>query len=752
MTLEKSDSLWPIAEVVLFKHLDRVFHYSVPEALRDRIEPGMRVLVPFRNEWQTGIVTRRLRQADVAKVKPILDLLDPAPLLDRPMMALARWLSEYYVTGWGIAMKAILPPGLEARVGRHYRLTEAGRKAIADSFRKGETGRRLLTALGRAPRGLRLEALALRIPVEAGARRKGARRLSGPLALLVRKGWIEERRVMPRRRSVFREKNPESQTPAPPASPEPRSEPERIAVSVPVVLDRAVCSGRFSAVYLEGDPDRSRTVVTAVIRQTLRRGRSAILLVPEIGRIPDWSGRLESEIGAPIGILHSGLTDRDRRAEWEKARRGEVSVVVGTRLAVLAPVANPGLIVVEDEWDPAYKQEESPRYHARDVAVLRAAHHHALALLTGASPSVETCANVQNGKYQTAPLDDQRPDRPAVRIVNLADQPRGMFVSDELLSAATSFLDQKKPVVMLLNRRGFGGALYCRDCGGVTRCPRCEVAMVYSKRDRRLTCHYCGTAVDPPKVCPHCRGTHLEIVGAGTERAEEFFRTRFPSAKIERLDRDMAAPGDAAAAVGRLNRSEIDLLIGTPFLLNGPKLSRPGLVGLLLADGAFHLPDFRAGEQTFQLTHRVLNFSTGGEVILQTRHPAHGSIAWAATGDPRKFYEQEMAQRKALGYPPFMRLAVVTVKALKKPDAEAVARRLAERLKQAPQGSGLQILGPADAMRPRLRGKHRCQILIKAPDSRVLHEALAPGLRAIRSGPVRAGVWFEVDVDPQQIA
>jgi primosomal protein N' (replication factor Y) len=755
MTSEKSDSLRPIAEVVLFKHLDRVFHYSVPEALRDRLEPGMRVLVPFRTEWRTGIVTRRLRQADVAQVKPILDLLDTSPLLDRPMMALARWLSEYYVTGWGIAMKAILPPGLEVKAGRHYRMTEAGRKAMAESSRKGDAGRQILAALDNAPRGLRIDGLMRRIKTGEHPPRNDRRRLSVPLSVLVRKGWIEETRVLPRRRSSISESGPDTHAPLPPVSPKPLSDPKGEAASVPAALDQIVCSGRFAAVCLEGAPERLQSAVTAVLLETIRRGRSVIVLVPEIGRVSGWAETLRRRVGGGVGILHSGLPDRARRVEWEKARRGEVSIVDGTRLAVFAPVRNPGLIVVEDEQDPAYKQEESPRYHARDVAVLRAAHHGALVLLTGASPSVETYANIQNGKYQAVHLNGPRPDRPTVRIVNLADQPRGAFVSDELLAAVTARLDKKEPVVLLLNRRGFGTALYCRDCGAVVRCSRCQVATVYSKRSGRLSCPYCGGAADPPTACPGCRGTHLKILGAGTERAEEFFKTRFPSARILRLDRDTARPGDAAAAIERLNRSEVDLIIGTQLLLSGPRMTRPGLIGLLLADGAFHLPDFRAGEQTFQLISRILGFSAGGEVILQTYHPTHESIAWALTGDPREFYEKELAQRKALGYPPFVRLAAVTVKALNESRAEAAAQRLSEQLKRAVRSDdprpGLQILGPAAAMRPRLRGKYRRQILIKAPDSRSLHEALQSALRSVRSESGRSNVWFEVDIDPLRI-
>jgi len=748
MTLDPSESSRPIAEVVLLGRVDRVFHYSVPEALRDRLQAGMRVLVPFRSEYRTGVVTRRLRRSDVPRVKPILEILDPAPLLDRPMMALARWLSEYYMTGWGIAMKAILPPGLETSVGRHFRITEEGRKAASETSRQSTIGRRLLGALEGAPRGLRLETLMGRIKSKAAFPPGKSQKISGPLSALIRKGWIEETRIPPRRRSLKSEKEGSSRPPLPPNPPEAATTP------MPGELEQAVHSGRFSVVCLQGGTEGSRSAVTAAILETVRRGRSVIVLVPEIGRVSGWAERLSRRSRHPVGLLHSGLSNRERKTEWEKARGGKVSIVIGTRLAVFAPVPNPGLIVVEDEQDPAYKQEEAPRYHARDVAVLRAAHDGALALLTGGSPSIETYANIRNGKYRAIQLTDSGsnpPAPPAVRIIDLAGLPWGAFVSNEFLSAVASRIERKEPVVLFLNRRGFGTALYCRDCGVVVRCSRCQVAMIYSKQSRRLSCPYCGSAADPPTICSGCRGTHLEILGVGTERVEEFFTAHFPSARILRLDRDTVRPGDLDDAIGRLNRSEIDLLIGTQLLLSGPRMPRPGLVGLLLADGAFHIPDFRAGEQTFQLISRIRSFSAGGELILQTYHPAHESIAWAVKGDPSEFYEWEMAQRKALGYPPFVRLAAVTVKALNESKAEATAQRLAEELRRGAGGDRLQILGPAAAMRPRLRGKFRRQVLIKAPDSRTLHEALQSALKAIRSEPGRSNFWLEGDVDPQRI-
>lgn len=741
----------PVAEVVLFKRLDRVFHYAIPEGFLDRLEPGMRVLVPFRNQWQTGIVIRRLHRADPAHLKPILDLLDSTPLLDRPMMALARWLGEYYMTGWPPAMKAILPPGLGIKVARHYRISAVG-QGISGSWPKGNTARRILAVLEAAPRGLRLESLLTKTR-DTLSDHKGANQLVRTLSVLVRKGWIEETNVLGKPRT------PPSPILSAPTVFKALEGPVPATAGFLNDLHQTVGSGRYETVCLEGPPELCRPEILALIRSAVQQKRSVILLVPEIEAVAGWVAMLETGVGTTVGMLHSGLSDRDRRTQWERARRGEFSIVIGTRLAVLAPVLNLGLIVVEDEQDPAYKQPDSPRYHARDVAVLRGAHHGALVLLTSASVSVETYANLQTGKYRAVRLDGQRHPPvvpPKVKIIGMGTQSRGTWVSNELLAAVSERLNKREPVVLLLNRRGFGGAFCCRDCGAVIRCPRCQVAMVYSKGSRRLTCHYCGTGSTPPAACLQCLGTRLEIVGAGTEQAEEFFQAQFPSATIARLDRDTLRSKGAASVIDRLNRSEIDMAIGTPLLLHGPRMTRAGLIGLLQTDGAFHLPDFRAGEQTFQLVRRVLNFSPGGEVILQTYHPNHEAIAWAQTGNSRDFYEMELAQRRALDYPPFARLAVVTVKSLHESKAQGVAQRLVDLIQRTvrtgPANPPVHILGPAAAIRPRLHGKFRFQVLVKAPNSRTLHEVLRTGLAAIRSGSGRSQVWFEVDVDPQKIA
>ncbi len=741
----------PIAEVVILHRLDRVFHYLIPPDLQPGLEPGMRVLVPFRHERRTGIVIRLLHRSDYPRLRPILGRLDETPLLDRPMMALARWMAEYYVTGWGAALKAILPPGLDVAPVRMGRLTAKGREEFAGkSDKMNPTDRAILSALARSRREIRLDALVRRL-CGVGAAGKLTRRLS----LLIGGGWIETAWVFPRRRAPGTETPPvEGALPSEVLGNSTRRPPEEIL--------EAIRAGRYKAIGLAGDTERSREIVLAAIWEVLRRGRSVILLVPEIGRVSQWQARLAPAGLQRVIIQHSGLSDIKRRRQWERIRREEAAIILGTRLAVLSPVKDPGLIVVEEEADPAYKQEESPRYHARDVAVLRASHQDAVVLLTAHAPSIETYANIQSGKYASIRAEgaDARPAAPPpVRILDLTASSPRTLISDELLEAVADRLKRGDPVVLLLNRRGFATACTCRDCGFVARCLRCAVTMAYSKRSGRLSCHYCGWAMDPPTICPKCRGTHLENLGFGTEQAADLLRARFPSAAIRRLDRDTGGYEAAAELLDLLDRGKLDLLIGTELLLRGRRMRRGGLVGLLESDGAFYLPDFRAGEQTFRLISRILDFSAGSEVILQTRHPLHESIAWARTGDPNWFYGKELDSRRALGYPPYKKLAVVTIKALSEPKAGAAAGRLAEAMRRmiGPSVSaghdlnGVEILGPASGIRPRLHGKYRFQILVKAGNPAILHRILKGGLEAVRSGPGRSGVWFEVDVDPLRI-
>lgn len=738
-----------IAEVAVLRMGERLFHYSIPESLGGRVEPGMRVLVPFRSDWVTGIVTRRLSESPVRPLRSILKVLDREPLLDRPMMALARWVSDYYLSGWAAAIKAVLPSGMEVPVRRRFRLTEKGRAAGTE--RKGRTGP-LIEALSLARRGRSLETLLRRFRKKGETPAAFLRWLTG----LQRRGVLEE----------LREVNPPKAMGASPIAPDrARPGPSFVVDSNPDSKEmiQAVQARRFSPFFFQGNREEVRGALIPAVSEAVRQGRSALILVPEIDRIGEWTERLSAAGLDPVGVLHGGLSDRERQAQWALIRSGGARVVAGTRLAVFAPAADPGLIIVEDEHDAAYKQEESPRYHARDVAVLRASHQEACVVMTGPYPSMETHANIQKGKYRALhPESNPAPSpRPSVRIIDRSGLKPGRILTEELEAEVAARLEKKNPVVLIINQRGFGGALYCPECGFVARCERCGVAMAFFKRKGCLCCPYCGRNAEPPERCAQCRGSRLRLVGFGTERVEDELKRRFPSARIARLDRDTGGAREAVLRSKELGAGELDLLVGTQLILRGPRPARPVLVGLLDADGAFHHPDFRAGEETFFRIARLLEFSGEGELIIQTSHPTHPGIAWARTGRTTDFYLSEMEQRRALSYPPSTGLAVVTIKAGTDAAASGAAARLYDRLtRSVPKRTGgdsgndpaLEILGPSPSVRPRLRGKYRWQILIKSPDRPMLHRLLRPAMEAGRSDPGPGRVEFEVDVDPLRVA
>ncbi|HEY5648605.1 MAG TPA: primosomal protein N' [Nitrospiria bacterium] len=756
----KRSSSPAVGEVAILDRTDRVFHYTIPPEMQTRLLPGMRVLVSFRGEWKTGILVGRIPQAAVSSLKPILKPLDDIPLLSPPMLELARWLSEYYMAGWGAALRAVLPPGVEARIRKRVRLTPAGKKALQSRrTRSGET-QSVLEYLLKRSGGFRPETVYRRTVLSRGSKKPPsfARFLTTRINPLVRKGWLEiTRELADDRLRISREGN------QPPPGPSfskgagltgrfIQKDDERIRDA----LERRV----FFAGFVPGT--RPFSWAPDVIERTLGLGRNVILLVPEIGVVRTWERRLK-ELGlGPVTVLHSDLSEARREACWQDLRRGKGGIVLGTRLAVLSPVNHTGLILAMDEDDPSYKQEEAPRYHARDLAVLRAAREKAVVLLSGASPSIETYSNIQSGKYhalrpadQAGPVgkpgDGEKHDAAPPRIISLAGTSGKGPVTEELLKEISRKLEGKKPVLLILNRKGFGMALFCRDCGFVLRCPRCEVAAKFSGKKQTSSCPYCGWERPSPSVCDQCRGTRLAPLGFGTERAEAFLRERFPGARIGRVEGDVRGPSDTGKEMEKLRTGELDMVIGTQAVFNGPRPAPGTLVALVEADGAFHHPDFRAGEKTFRLISRLLSFSAQSEVVIQSFFPGHESISWAVDRNPEPFYESEIRQRRALGYPPFSRLAVVTVKSLVQKKARDAAQRLVEILAESAHGSGTQVLGPAPSLRPRLFQKYRWQILIKAPDSPRLHRLLPEGLAALRAGRGLPGVWLEVDVDPVRV-
>jgi primosomal protein N' (replication factor Y) len=525
-------------------------------------------------------------------------------------------------------------------------------------------------------------------------------------------------------------------------------------------LDRLVAlahAGRFATAVLHGVTGSGKTEVYLRLAEEVRRRRRGVLiLVPEIALTPAVAAAFRNAFGESVAIQHSGLSDGERHDQWQRIRRGDVDVVVGTRSAVFAPVRGLGLLIVDEEHDSSYKQEESPRYHARDVAVMRAQHLDALVLLGSATPSLETYHNARAGRYELVTLERRVLDRPLadVRVVDMrevyAAEGPDAILSPPLRDAIRERLDRREQAIVLLNRRGFATAVFCRQCGATTECPNCSVTLTVHRASRRARCHYCNFSMPVPKACANCAGPYLEQVGYGTERIESEVAAQFPGARVARVDRDtIRRRGAIASLLARFAEGDIDVLVGTQMIAKGHDFPRVSLVGVVSADVGLGLADFRAAERTFQLLTQVAGRAGRGEIrgeaIVQTLHPAHYSIRHATRQDYRAFFADESRYRQAMRYPP----AVALVNAVVKGRTFQAAMEDAGELVRALRGNGqpFRVLGPAPAPLSRLKGEHRAQFFIKGTHRRAMRQALQKAL-SDRPEIKRRTI---VDVDPMSV-
>jgi primosomal protein N' (replication factor Y) len=489
-------------------------------------------------------------------------------------------------------------------------------------------------------------------------------------------------------------------------------------------------------------------------RRVVDSGRSVLIMVPEIALTPALSALVRSTFGDRVAVQHSGLSDGERHDQWHRIRRGEIQVVVGTRSAVFAPLASLGLVVVDEEHDGSYKQEESPRYHGRDVAIMRAKRENALVVLGSATPSMESYHRATTGRYQLVVLAHRVLDRPlsAVRIVNMRDEyavngPDAVF-SETLRVAIEERLARQEQVLVLLNRRGFATAVFCRQCGNTIECPNCSISLTIHGRDlRRGRCHYCNYSAVVPKVCPSCAAPYLEQVGVGTEQLEDEAKRLFPAARVARLDRDVAARrGATASLLARFGNGEIDLLIGTQMIAKGHDFPRVTLVGVISADVGLGLPDFRASERTFQLLTQVVGRAgrgeRPGEAVIQTLHPEHYSVRLACSQDYAAFFAEEIEFRRAMRYPPHLSLVNAVVRGTSFQAAMEDASDLVRVVREAADGK-FRVLGPAPAPFVKLRGEHRAQFFIKGTHRTAMRKALQASIAA--RPELRRRVTIDVD-------
>ncbi|OLC88003.1 MAG: primosomal protein N' [Acidobacteria bacterium 13_1_40CM_2_60_7] len=802
-------------DVALPVPLPTLFTYSVPAPLCESVQPGSRVLVPFRRKAMVGVVVKNGTQPPAGtKIRPVERALDLVPALPPALLDLGDWIADYYLARPGEVFRAMLPPATELRARRELRLTEAGRAALtagsASLFPPDEhallqdllnhKGARLV-ASGRKqpafaaviPGLLRRGLVELREVVHTRKRRtqrivswksapsESALGLSapveklrhileherGPLPLpvlsrvsgvspavikrLLKKGVLES----------WEEPIDPGEDPFDSGFTPPTHELSQAQQSALNTIRSQLDSGQFAVSLLFGVTGSGKTeVYLRSIQETLARGKTAIVLVPEIA-LTLWIGRLcRAWFGARyegVAVLHSALSDVERAREWWRVRNGEARVVVGTRSAVFAPLENLGLIIVDEEQENSYKQEETPRYHGRDVAIVRAKQEGAVALLGSATPSLESFQNARSGKYELLTLPSRVENRPLapVEIVDLRDDFRETHstspISAALRRSVEDCLANRAQALILINRRGYSWFVLCRSCGASVQCANCSISMAYHKQRNRLECHYCGSIRSVPEKCPKCDSQYLHFFGEGSEHLEERLRTEFPGVRVARLDRDTArTKRQYQQTLSAFAAGALDILVGTQMVAKGHDFHRVTLVGVVSADATLSLPDFRAAERAFQLLTQVAGRAGRGElpgrVLVQTFYPDHYAIRDAARQDYEAFFERELHFRKMMAYPPFTALANIIVRDKQLENAIRWSRQLSEYF--APHdGQGIKILGPAAAPLMRLKREHRFQFLLKSPKRSLLGKLLHGALAECEKRQIPASAML-VDVDP----
>jgi len=520
----------------------------------------------------------------------------------------------------------------------------------------------------------------------------------------------------------------------------------------------AVRGGGFSPFLLHGATGSGKTEIYLRAIEAVPDGAGAVVLVPEISLTPQLIGRFRERFGSRVAVMHSGLTDSQRRSEWRRIRSGDAAVAIGARSGVFAPFDRLGLIIVDEEHDGSYKQEEGVRYNARDVAVMRAKLSGCPVILGSATPSLESYHNALSGRYGLLELPERAGGSalPEVRIVDLKEYP-GMPVTPPLADAARARLERGEQALFFLNRRGYSDFLICRDCGHVPQCPSCSISLTYHKSEGTLRCHWCGEDQAPGATCSRCGGDKIRYMGGGTERLEKELAGLFGDVKTTRMDRDTVRKrGAHALLLDEVASGRSGILVGTQMVAKGHDLPSIGIVGVALADYGLHMPDFRASERVFQVVMQVAGRAgrgdVPGEVVVQTYQPEHYALTFAAAHDYRGFYEVESSFRKELGYPPFTRLVLVTVRGVKLDKVVAGAKSAKKSFDRAAEGTGVAVMGPAPAPVKRVRGKYRYNILLRSKSVTKLHRVLDAGLAALGGRDGLSACTLDVDVDPQSMA
>ena len=737
----------PVTEVFTYRDSRR----AVPLAL------GSQVVVPFGRRTVTGFVVGYHQGgeslADKA-VREILEVVGTGPALDESVLELCRWAAGYYLAPLGEVLSAALPSGERASASRRMSLTSAGKAAAADSNPSGLAAM-ALDAADRALLGRLKKARTLSL---AGIARASSAELQR-VSWLVERGFVEIADTVRGTRRT-RQAAADEDTSARVVTSDPL--PTLNACQQEAFTSLLAALGRGYATFvLQGITGSGKTeVYLRFIAEARQRGLGALVLVPEIALTPQLASRFRARFGDDVAVLHSGLPAGERAAAWRRLRRGEVGIAVGARSAVFAPVRDFAVVVVDEEHDGSFKQEDGFRYNARDLAVMRASQSRAVAVLGSATPCLETYRNVVLGRFtrlllsvRANPAAAERP-LPPVEIIDLRVHHLGKegLLSPPLALAVDQALAAGEQTILFLNRRGFSTFVHCVACGHVLRCTDCAVSLTLHRARGDLLCHYCGRAEPIRDTCPQCKAKSLEGMGSGTERVETLVRERFPQARVARLDRDSAVSGrgQLAAFLDRVHRREIDILIGTQMVTKGHDFAGVTLVGVLQPDQGIHLPDFRASERAFQVMEQVAGRAGRGEspgrIMVQTYNPDHPAIQFLQQHDYEGFVRDELVRREEAHYPPYARMVVFR---LDGPDAGAVrdGASAAAICARAAADASVRVLGPSEAPIARMRGRARFQVWLSSSD----RAKLLAVTRATQRVSLPRGVRLEVDVDPQSV-
>ncbi|HEY2933183.1 MAG TPA: primosomal protein N' [Acidobacteriota bacterium] len=801
-----------LVEVAVAAPVRKTFTYTFGPDLD--LKPGMRVLVPFGRKLLTGYVVAFPRTTDVPLqlLRPVRKALDFEPLLDSGLLRLGFWLAEYYLASPGEVFRSMLPSGLNFRGDYEITLVKPPlQKALLLDQNQ------LLAVLEKGP----IRFLTL-------ARKLGRANLWQQIQQLEKEGivqvreWLEEK--SPAKTALFVDLLPPAEESKltlqqsialeklrsialpvrlsellrhgiSPATVKSLEKKRRLRIEAKVIrrdpfrteiprrtefltltsdqaaavnrIKAAQQSGAFQSFLIHGVTGSGKTeIYLNAISEALKLDKSALMLVPEIALTPALARNFRSWFGENVAILHSALSAGERHDEWQRIRRGQARVVIGTRSAVFCPLRSLGLIVIDEEHDGSYKQEENPMYHGRDTALVRARFENAVVVMGSATPSLETFFQAtETGKHDFITIVERVQNRsmPVVHVVDMRSEfqkhGKAALISELAKRAIRNRLARREQVIVLLNRRGYAPILLCRSCGHVMTCEQCSVSLTYHEDGRRLSCHYCGYSRSLPKNCIQCEGEYLFMVGEGTERIQEIVAKLFPDAKVDRFDRDSTRlKGGHEKILRRFDSGETQILVGTQMIAKGHDFPNVTLVAVLNADSGLRIPDFRSAERTFQLITQVAGRSgrgeTAGEVIVQTYYPGHYALRYACLQDYPNFYRQELRYRRLFSYPPFSYLANVSVQ---DPDLNKASRRasvfgdaLNDILRERNVEGNLRVLGPAEAALAKLKGAYRFQILLKSGSRRLLHEVLESTLERLEAGKQNTSK-FSIDVDPIQI-